>query len=620
MTTGIQKARPPGAVDAHRVYRRRPMSPVLLRGLAALVTAATLGCGHPSPPTAPHPETEVPAPLVERAVELGLDFEHWNGMVGEYHFQELLPPGAAFLDFDQDGDLDAFFVQGASVDPTREPLRGFPGTGAPKDRIFRNDLRDGVPHFVDATAELGLESVGYGMGVAVGDVDNDGWPDLYVTRFGANSLWLNQMGDSFRDATASAGVEETRWSTSAAFVDVDRDGWLDLYVVNYVDTRPGNQDRCVNDAGRVDYCGPASFEPVTDRLWRNLGPDGEGVLRFEDVSASAGLLTAPGPGLGVALLDLDDDGWLDLYVANDQAANQLWRNGGRWSGAGPWLEDEAMVRGTAFDDLGRAQASMGVLAADFDGDGDEDLFMTHLLREVNTLYANDGRGLFRDTSRASGLGNASIGYTGFGTVAFDLENDGWLDLLTVNGEVRTITEQRNAGEAFPLRQPDQLFANRGGTFEEVSDRVEILGVAAVGRGAAVGDIDNDGDADVLVTVCDGRARLLVNRTEGATWLGVRALDRRGRDALGARLEVTAGPLHLVRRIGAGSFLSAHDPRVLFGLGDHRGAVEVTVRWPDGAAERFPKLEVGRYHQLRQGRGRGGKGRSGDGQPTKGQAP
>ncbi|MEO1087863.1 MAG: VCBS repeat-containing protein, partial [Acidobacteriota bacterium] len=414
-------------------------------------------------------------------------------MVGGYHFHEILPAGAAFVDYDQDGDLDVFLIQGTLADPDGEALEPFPGPGEPADRLYRNDLGPDGPRFTDATDELGFTSAGYGMGVATGDVDNDGWPDLYVTRFGANSLWRNLGGTGFEDITESAGVEETRWSTSAAFVDIDRDGWLDLYVVNYVDARLFNQERCVNDAGRLEYCGPTSFDPVTDRIWRNLGPDAGGVIRFEDISAQAGLLTAAGPGLGVALLDIEDDGWLDVYVANDQAGNQLWRNGGDWTGSGPWLEDEATVRGSAFDALGHAQASMGVVAADFDGDGDEDLFMTHLLREVNTLYTNDGHGLFEDHSRASGLGNASIGSTGFGAVAFDLDNDGWLDVLTVNGEVRSITEQRNAGDPFPLRQPDQLFLNRGGTFEEISDRVSALGVADVSRGAAVGDIDNDGD-------------------------------------------------------------------------------------------------------------------------------
>ncbi|MEM6456596.1 MAG: CRTAC1 family protein [Acidobacteriota bacterium] len=578
----------------------------LLLLLTASIAVLGLGCADERAATAPVPTNAETARFVDRAAALGVDFRHWNGMVGQLHFHELLGAGGAFLDYDNDGDLDLFLVQGAAADPDAAPLEPFPGPEPPRDRLYRNQLvPTGTLGFVDVTDEAELTSVGYGAGVATGDIDNDGWTDLYVTRFDANQLWRNRGPGpdgrvTFEDVTAQAGVAELRWSTSAAFVDVDRDGWLDLYVANYVDARVANHERCVNDAGQPEYCGPLSYPPLTDRLWRNRGSGAPG--RFDDISGRVGLVAAPGPGLGVAIADVDDDGWPDIYVANDQAANQLWRNTGAWDGEMPGLVDEAILRGAAFDEQGRAQASMGVVAADFDDDGDDDLFMTHLLREVNTLYRNDGQGLFFDHSRASGLGNASIGATGFGTVVFDGDRDGWLDLVIANGAVRTIAEQRRAGVRMPLRQPDQLFVNRGGRFAANRDWAPALTTARVSRGAAVGDVDNDGDDDILLTHCDDAPALLIHEAvPDGGWLGLRVVDRHGRDAQGARVVVTASDgRRLTRRIDtSGSFLSAHDPRLRVGLGAAAGAAAVEVRWPTGEVDAWADLAPGRYHELRQ---------------------
>ena len=454
-----------------------------------------------------------------------------------------------------------------------------------------------------------------GWGVTTGDVDNDGWVDFYVTNFGSNQLWKNASGRSasrtisLQDVTSESGTDDPRWSSSATFLDFDADGWLDLFVVNYTNFTIATHKSCPDARGAPEYCGPRSYRPVTDRLFRNLGPGASGQVQFEDVSAQAGLLEVPGPGLGVVADDFDGDGRIDIYVANDQARNQLWMNRGDGS-----FEDEALIRGCALDAQGRAQASMGVDAADVDSDGDVDLFMTHLMSETNTLYLNDGKGFFTEQTLSSGLASSSLPYTGFGTGFFDLDNDGKLDLLAVNGEVRTLRDQREAGEALPSRQPNQLFRNVGTTsslrFEEWTQQAPVLSLALVSRGAAFGDIDNDGDTDVVVQNNNAALQLLENSIGSkARWVGFRAVLPSGRDALGARIGLHAGdrnPLWRSVQTG-GSFLSANDPRALFGLGDAanptiKGPFVAKVVWPSGEHERFAGLETGRYHTLHQGAG------------------
>ncbi|MDA8018655.1 MAG: CRTAC1 family protein [Thermoanaerobaculia bacterium] len=561
------------------------------------------GCDRQNP-------SEPDAVLIDAAVASGLSFTHHNGMSGEYYFSEMAGPGAALLDFDNDGDLDVYLVQGRALVPTapvdEQPFR---------DRLFRNDLEPAstpgasMARFSDVTEISGLDSRGYGMGVTVGDVDNDGWVDIYVTNFGANMMWRNQGGQEvsgdvvFSDVTEVTGTGDARWSSSAAFLDFDRDGWLDLYVVNYTDFRIANHKPCPNPQGAPEYCGPLAYRPQADRLFRNLGDSDDGI-RFEDVSFAGGMVEAPAPGLGVVTVDVDRDGWIDIYVANDQAHNQLWMNQGDGT-----FRDEALLRGCAVDAQGRAQASMGIDAADVDGDGDVDLFLTHLLSETNTLYVNDGNGLFSDQTVAAGLGVPSLAFTGFGTAFFDLDNDGWLDLLTVNGEVRTLREQRAAGEALPLRQPNLLFRNRGAAlgFDDWSDRAPVLAQALVSRGAAFGDVDNDGDTDVLVQNNNGPAQLLVNQVGSRDiWLGVRLIGDSGRDMLGASVSLsTPDGSIFVRRVRTdGSYLSANDPRLLFGLGrsGSQGTYVADVQWPNGRQERFSDLRSGRYQDLVEGQG------------------
>lgn len=572
--------------------------------LVALLT----GCGNEAgPPEAAgdsRPTTAGSHVRLEDVSEsVGLDFMHDNGMSGEMYFVEPVGSGGAMADFDGDGDLDLLLVQGQRLpapDPDApEPLRS---------RVYRNDLigPDGVAgplRFTDVTASSGLLADGYGMGVAAGDVDNDGRVDVYLTNFGSNQLWRNVSENGeirFVDVTEASGADDPRWSTSASFADLDGDGLLDLYIANYVDFRIENHKVCRTPGGRPNYCGPQSYAGDPDRLLRNLGG-----LRFEDVTGAAGVLGSPSPGLGVVAADLDLDGNPDLYVANDLKPNFFWRSLGR---SPLRFEDVALLSGSAVAMDGRAQASMGLLAGDVDNDGDDDLFMTHLRADTNTLYMNDGRGGFLDVSSRSGLGGASLQATGFGTVFIDLDNDGWLDVIAANGAVTVIEEQAAAGSAYPLAQPNQVFYNRGGgDFVEISDTAGgNLTLLEVSRGLAMGDVDNDGRSDVLLTNNQGPARLLLNRTPtDHRWLGLRLLTADGRrDALGARVHVQlADGRGFWRRAATdGSYLAANDPRVLVGLGDSSGPVIVEVHWPDGSTERWEALETGRYHTLRAGLG------------------
>ncbi|MCP3964329.1 MAG: CRTAC1 family protein [bacterium] len=550
--------------------------------------------------------------FVERTAESGLDFHHFNGMSGRFYFAEVVGAGGGLLDFDGDGDLDLYLVQGRMLGPDSDIPKALIPPRHPlplRDRLYRNDLTvaaDGsrTVKWVDVTESSGIDGTGYGMGVATGDYDNDGRVDLYVTQFDApNRLWRNEGGGTFSDATSAAGVGEERWSVPAVFFDFDRDGWLDLYVGNYMDYTLARNKACIGESGLRDYCGPQSYKPLPDRLFRNRR-DGT----FEDVSEKSGITADFGATLGVTAADFDGDGWLDVYVANDQTANQLWLN----QRDGTFAND-ALLLGCALNRDGQAEASMGVDAADVDGDGDLDLFMTHLTRESNTLYLNDGSGLFRDLSTGSGLGNPSWGYTGFGTAFFDYDNDGWLDLYVANGSVYIIFELAREKDPYPLHQTNQLYRNLGlgengrVTFAETtSEGGEVFEHSGVSRGALFGDLDNDGDTDVVVTNSSGPARVLINQVGNrAHWLGLRLVTGEPRrDALGARIAVhRPGRPPLWRRARAdGSFASANDPRVLIGLGEGEAVSRLEVHWPDGTVEEWDEINAGAYLTLARGTG------------------
>ena len=517
----------------------------------------------------------------EVAAEVGLEWTHANGRTGEFYFPEIMGAGGAFLDYDGDGDLDVYLVQGNDLSPGGDE----PASGPHMDRLYRNDGSDGKLKFTDVTQAAGLNSTGYGMGVTTGDYDGDGHLDIYVLNFGPNRLYRNRGDGTFEDVTAASGSDDPRWSAAGAFVDYDRDGFLDLFVVNYVDFTLENNKPCYRQVR--DYCSPQSFKAVPDRLLRNKG-DGT----FEDVSAAAGIGLAYGNGLGVVADDFDGDGLPDFYVTNDGNANQLWRNKGDGT-----LEDIALISGTALNLMGVAEAGMGVDAGDFDLDGDLDLFMTHLRGETNTLYVNDGNGNFQDRTINMGLESPSQPYTGFGTGWFDYDNDGLPDLLAVNGEVSVNETQIQAGSDYPYAQLNQLFHNKGGNFSEVGAESGMTEVE-ISRGAAFGDVDNDGDVDVLVTNTAGPVRLYLNQVGNKNqWLG---LDL----AQGAVVRALLPDGRLLRRTarGNGSYGSANDPRVLLGLGQSDHVQTLTVTWPDGSEESWSNLPAGSHRELVKGSG------------------
>jgi hypothetical protein len=547
-----------------------------------------------------NPTGSVPL-FIESAEPSGLTFKHENGATGRYYIAEEMGAGGAMFDYDGDGDLDVFLVQGKMLEFGAKPRAGAQ-TGS---RLFRNDLAtapDGKPtlHFTDVTERAGVGLDAYGMGAAVGDYDNDGDLDLFVTTFGPDTLFRNNGNGTFTDVTREAEVSDPLWSTSATFFDYDRDGDLDLFVANYLDFTVAGNKSCTDPLGAPDYCGPRVYRPVPDRLYRNEG-DG----RFTNVTDAAGISKADGAGLGVVAGDYNGDGWLDLYVANDATPNQLWIN--RHDGT---FVDEGLLSGAALNAAGNPEGSMGIASGDFDRDGDEDLFITNISGETFVLYKNDGAGGFEDVRVPAGLAAPTASSTGFGTEWFDYDNDGWLDLFVANGGVNAIESQR--GQPAPFRMKNQLFHNAGsGRFVETSRTAgPAFERAEISRGAAFGDVDNDGDTDILVTTNGGPVRLLLNQSGKQNhWLQV-SLEQspRNRFGVGARIGLErAGSPTLWRRVHSdGSYLVASDLRVQFGLGADARITALVVQWPDGASERWTNVTSDQRVTLRRGSGQAAK--------------
>jgi enediyne biosynthesis protein E4 len=624
-----------------------------------------------------HIPAQAAEPLfVEAAAASGLNFVHENGATGKYYMPEVMGSGAALFDYDNDGDLDVYLVQwGRLSDIDRDANAAAPAASEvasssgrsskserkstssaspPQDassssRLFRNDLSAGADgkrtlRFTDVTKQAGVGRERYGMGTAVADYDNDGDLDLFVTAFGPDTLYRNNGDGTFTDVTSAAGLKKAGtgwiWSSSAAFLDYDRDGDLDLFVANYLDFTPATNKLCYDSVGARDYCTPRAYRPVPDRLFRN-----EGNGAFTDVSDAAGITKADGAGLGVSTGDYDGDGWIDLYVANDATPNQLWINqkNGTFADMGP-------LSGAAVNASGNPEGSMGIASGDYDADGDEDLFVTNIVGETYALYVNNGRGDFDDQRVRAVVAQPTAAFTGFGTDWFDYDNDGWLDLFVANGAVNVIPSQR--GEKVPFRMINQLFRNLGspaggdsggGSLVRFADMTSQAGPAfarpEVNRGAAFGDIDNDGDVDVLVTTNAGPVRLLLNQASQAAeagarnglpvnspsssrnhWLQIR-LEQAGRNrfAFGARVGVErAGKPTVWRRVRSdGSYLSASDHRIHIGLGASAAIDAVVVEWPDAnpasavsstpaissaSRERWTNVQIDRPITLRRGGG------------------
>jgi hypothetical protein len=526
----------------------------------------------------------------------GIKFKHEIGEKGKFFMPETVGSGAALFDYDNDGRLDVYLIQNAGA------------KSKAANQLFHQEP-DG--RFSNVSDSSGLDVTGFGMGVAVGDVNNDGLPDVLVTEYQGARLFLNMGQGKFREITRESGIEDSHWAISAAFFDYDRDGWLDLVVVNYIDYL--ETEKCFDRAGKPEYCGPNSRPGTVTQLFHNLGAKSQGTngARFAEVTVPSGLGMLPGPGLGVLCADFNGDGWPDILVANDAKPNTLWINAHDGS-----FKNEAGSRGIAYNEMGTAQANMGIAFGDIAGSGLFSVYITHLSEENNVLWLQDQPGLFQDRTSQAGLANTKWHATGFGTAFGDFDHDGFPDLALVNGRVRRASDSPGMASAPALGEHwsaygerNQLFANSGkGQFREISQQDRAFcGEPNVGRGLACGDIDGDGALDLLVTAVDAPARVYRNvAPKRGHWLMVKAVDPGlgGRDAYGARVSVVTNGKSHVGWINPGySYACSNDPRAHFGLGESARAESIRVLWPDGKEEEFGGTAVDKVVTLSRGGGK-----------------
>lgn len=524
--------------------------------------------------------------FVDVAKKAGLDFQHESGSVEKAALLETMSGGVAWLDYDSDGWLDLYFVNGGRLDDLKSGKRSV------SNALFRNQ-GDGT--FLNVTAAAGVEGTGWGMGVAAADFDNDGDTDLYICNFGRNTLYRNNGDGTFTDVSAASGADDPRWSSSAAWGDADGDGDLDLYVANYVafDLAKHVGRSCAYRALKV-HCGPRGLPGAADSFYRNNG-DGT----FTEATQESGLSADPSYALGAVWGDFDGDGDLDLYVANDSRANYLFQNRGRGS-----FEEVALLSGAAFSQDGNAQAGMGIAVADYDQDGLLDLFVTHFSDDYNTLYRNLGKGLFRDVSYGAGVAFSSRQLLGWGTQFFDHDNDGLLDLFVANGHVYPQVDDHQIGTSY--LQPKLLYRNLGkGKFEDVTARSgDDLSRPTASRGAAFADFDKDGDVDIAVSNLGGRPQLLLNQggSTSGNWISLKLEGTRSnRDASGARATLTAGGRRQMLEVQTGvGFQSSSELRLHFGIGSSKRAEKLRIRWPCGEVQEFQGVEGNRRYFLKEG--------------------
>ncbi len=529
-----------------------------------------------------------PAATVFRDVarERGVDFVHVNGASDGKFFPEIMGSGGLFLDFDADGWLDIFLVDGGSFADPAIARRA-------RHRLFRN-RGDGT--YQDVTAESGIRPRGYGMGACAGDADNDGAIDIYITNVGPNLLYRNAGGGRFTEVPDAGGAAGGGWSTSCAFADVDRDGFLDLFVTDYVDAQSGPNRFCgVGGPPPIrDYCHPLIYPPLSSALYRNTGRG-----TFADISEASGVGAHRGNGLGVAVSDVDDDGWPDVFVANDSMPNFLFRNRG-----GRTFEEIGSLAGVAVSADGKAKAGMGTAFADFAGSGRPGLIVTNHETEMHSLFVNSGAGHFSDVTVRSGLGPSTRPYVGFGVAFLDFDNDTDLDIAIANGHVMANAAQLRAGAKYAQR--NLLLGNDRGRFTDLKAAAGPgFAPELVSRGLATGDIDNDGDLDLLITNNGGEANLLLNEGGSrANAIVVRLIgDKVNRSGIGARLTLSAGATRLVREVQSGSsYLGQNDLRAHFGLGPAARADRLDIRWPGGTTETVDNLAANHVFTVREGMG------------------
>jgi enediyne biosynthesis protein E4 len=519
----------------------------------------------------------------------GIAVTHVNGASSEKYFAEIMGSGGLFFDFDDDGWLDVLIVDGGSVADPRVAATA-------RHRLFRNR---GNGTFEDVTVASGIRHRQYGMGACAGDYDNDGAVDVYFTNYGPNTLYRNLGGGRFREVPGAGGAASPLWSTSCAFADLDKDGNLDLFVTNYVNAPRTNNKFCgkATPPRLRGYCHPLAYDPLPNLLYRNTGKGG-----FEDVSAKSGIAAHRGNGLGVAIADVDEDGWADVFVANDGRPNFLFHNDG-----GGKFREGGLLAGVSVAADGKARAGMGTAFGDYDGDGKFDLIVTNHEYEMHSLFRALGAGVFTDVTLETGLGPVTLPYVGFGVAFFDFDNDTRRDLAIVNGNVVDNIAQFRTGAMHA--QPKLLLRNDGSRFRRVEQAGAGFAADRVGRALAKGDIDNDGDLDLLITNNGGPVELL--RNDGGNRrnaLLVRAIGTRSnRDAIGARLTLAAGNQTFVDQVTSGSsYLAQHDRRVHFGLGSAARADRLEIAWPSGRIDVVNNLPANHVVVVREGEGEIGR--------------
>src|SRR5688572_2028535 len=556
----------------------RCRSAIVLASLLALA-ASGLTAGQQSSP--------VKVQFRDIAAAAGLGVTHVNGASPDKYFAEIMGSGGLFVDFDDDGWVDVFLVDGGSIASAKVAATA-------RHRLFRNR---GNGKFEDVSAQSGIRHREYGMGACAGDYDNDGAVDLYVTNYGPNALYRNLGKGRFMEVPKAGGAGTALWSTSCAFTDVDRDGFLDLFVTNYVQADRTNNKFC-GKRSPVElrgYCHPLAYDPSPNVRYRNTGKG-----TFLDVSAKAGIGGVRGNGLGVAVSDVDEDGWPDVFVANDGRPNFLFRN----KGAGVF-EESALLAGVSLAADSRPRAGMGTAFGDYDGDGRLDLVVTNHEFEMHSLFRGLGGGVFSDVTLASGLGPLTLPYVGFGVAFVDFDNDTRRDLVIVNGNVvDNVAEFRKGAKH---AQPSLLLRNSGDRFQSVGKQAgPAFAAETVSRALARGDIDNDGDLDLLITSNGGAVQLLLNEggsRNNALLVRLVGTGKSNRDGIGARLKLTAGGRTFVDQITSGSsYLAQHDMRVHFGLGAAAKAERLEVIWPDGRVEVVENPPVNHVLTIRQGQG------------------